>query len=166
LIIVGPGASGKDYLAEKLIELDLKKSITYTTRPKREGEIDGEIYHFILNEKFEEMIKNEEFYEYDVFLNDWYYGSTNKDWEDCNLFIKTVRGVGNIKNEDRDSCFVVYLDIDEEIRYERLMERNDSNDSSDRRIKADNDDFGEFSDFDLRIRDEKFSPWMVYDLMS
>lgn len=112
------------------------------------------------------MIKNDEFYEYDVFLNDWYYGSTKEDWENCNLFIKTVRGVNLIKEEDRKDCFIVYLDIDEGIRYERLMERNDSNDSSSRRIKSDKEDFRGFDNFDLKIRDEKFSPKMVYDLMS
>ena len=47
LIIVGHGASGKDYLASELIKLGLKKSITYTTRPKRSGEEDGIIYNFI-----------------------------------------------------------------------------------------------------------------------
>lgn len=149
-----------------MIELGLNKSITYTTRPKREGEVDGDVYHFISNEKFNEMIENNEFYEYDVFLNDWYYGSTKEDWENCNLFIKTVKGVNSIREEDRKGCFVVYLDIDEGIRYERLMERNDNNDSSERRIQSDKRDFNYFDNFDLRIRDEKFSPKMVYDLMS
>lgn len=149
-----------------MIELGLNKSITYTTRPKRESEVDGDVYHFISNEKFNEMIENDEFYEYDVFLNDWYYGSTKEDWENCNLFIKTVKGVNSIREEDRKGCFVVYLDIDEGIRYERLMERNDNNDSSERRIQSDKRDFNYFDNFDLRIRDEKFSPKMVYDLMS
>lgn len=149
-----------------MIELGLNKSITYTTRPKREGEVDGDVYHFISNEKFNEMIENDEFYEYDVFLNDWYYGSTKEDWGNCNLFIKTVSGVNSIREEDRKDCFVVYLDIDEGIRYERLMERNDNNDSSERRIQSDKKDFNSFDNFDLRIRDEKFSPKMVYDLMS
>lgn len=165
LIIVGPGASGKDYLSEKLINMGLKKSVSYTTRPKRKGEIDGKTYNFISKEEFEEMISNGEFYEYETFLGDWYYGSTVKDWDECNLFIKTVGGVDQIKKKDRENCFIVYLDIDEDIRYERLIERKDD-DSVNRRIQADKQDFRKFEDFDLKVRDEKFTPEMVYDLMS
>jgi len=165
VIIVGPGASGKDYLSEKLIDMGLNKSVSYTTRPKRDNEVDGETYNFVTKDKFQEMISNDEFYEYEVFLDDWYYGSTVKDWNECNLFIKTVGGISQIKEEDRKNCFVVYLDIDEDIRYERLLERKDV-DSVNRRIDADKEDFRKFEDFDLRIRDEKFTPGMVYDLMS
>ena len=89
LIIVGHGASGKDYLSDCLIEKGLKKSITYTTRPMRDGEIDGEIYNFVSVEKFKEMDSNGEFYEYETFKEDWYYGCTNEDWNNCNLFITT-----------------------------------------------------------------------------
>jgi guanylate kinase len=165
MIIAGPGASGKDYLAEKLMEMGLKKSVSYTTRPKRDGEVNGETYNFITREKFEEMISNDEFYEYEVFLEDWYYGSTIKDWNECNLFIKTVGGVSQVREEDRKDCFVVYLDIDEDIRYDRLLERKDV-DSVNRRINADKEDFRKFENFDLRIRDENFTAAMVYDLMS
>ena len=50
---------------------------SYTSRPKREGDIPGETYHFVSKEQFEEMIKNNEFYEYDIHHNN-YYGSSRK----------------------------------------------------------------------------------------
>lgn len=165
LIIVGHAASGKDYLAEQLVKRGLIKSTTYTTRPKRDNEVDGEVYNFISLDKFMEMESNGEFYEYEKFLGDWYYGSTVNDWDNCNLFIKTVGGVNQIREEDRSSCFVVFLDIDEKIRYERLLERNDNNDSLLRRMESDSNDFNGFEDFDLKISDESFDPEMVYELM-
>jgi guanylate kinase len=165
LIIVGHGASGKDYLSDCLTKKGLKKSRTYTTRPMRDNEVDGEIYNFISVEKFKEMDSNGEFYEYETFKEDWYYGSTNEDWNSCNLFIKTVGGVDQIKEEDRKNCFVVFLDIPEEVRLERLLERNDNNDSLQRRMDYDKKDFENFEDFDLKISDENFDPDMVFDLM-
>jgi guanylate kinase len=111
------------------------------------------------------MIDNGEFYEFENFKEDWYYGSTNEDWNNCNLFIKTVGGVEQIRPEDRNDCFIVFLDISREVRYQRLLERNDNNDDLNRRLDADEKDFEEFSDYDLRITDEKFDPNMVFDLM-
>ena len=165
LILVGHGASGKDYLAERLIEKGLIKSRSYTSRPQRPNEIDGDVYNFVSVEKFQEMINNDEFYEYEKFKEDWYYGSTKEDWNNCNLFIKTVGGINQIKEEDRKNCFVVFLDIPEEVRYQRLLERNDNNDDLRRRMDYDRQDFYGFSDYDLRITDENFDTDMVYDLM-
>lgn len=79
-IIVGPSGSGKSSVL-----LELKKrcpEYTYplsaTTRPMREGEKDGDIYHFYTKEQFEEGIKNGEFLEYAVVHQDNYYGLIKK----------------------------------------------------------------------------------------
>jgi len=169
LIIAGHSASGKDYLSESLVKMGLKKSVTYTTRPIRNGEVDGEVYHFVSLDEFNIMESNNLFYEFEDFKVDngylWYYGSTNEDWDKCNLFIKTVRGINEIRKEDRDSCFIVFLDIPKDVRYQRLLERNDNNDSVNRRIESDEKDFDGFLDYDLKIIDEDFDPQMVFDLM-
>jgi guanylate kinase len=50
---MGKTSSGKTRLAEDLSEiLKLEQKITYTTRPKRENEIDGIHYHFVKKEHF------------------------------------------------------------------------------------------------------------------
>ncbi|CAG7580525.1 MAG: guanylate kinase [uncultured marine phage] len=165
LILVGHGASGKDYLAEQLLEKGLIKSRSYTSRPQRPNEIDGDVYNFVSKEEFEEMINNGEFYEYELFKEDWYYGSTKLDWNICNLFIKTVGGVNQIREEDREGCFIVFLDISEKVRYQRLLERNDNNDDLKRRMDYDRKDFEGFEDYDLKITDEYFDSEMVFDLM-
>ena len=48
--IMGKSASGKDTIFKRLVQdesLCLKTIVSYTTRPMREGEKDGEEYHFV-----------------------------------------------------------------------------------------------------------------------
>ena len=50
---------------------------SYTSREPREGDIEGITYNFVSKEQFEEMIQNNEFYEYDIHHNN-YYGTSRK----------------------------------------------------------------------------------------
>ncbi|WP_328716860.1 guanylate kinase [Halomonas elongata] len=65
-IVSAPSGAGKTSLVRELIEsLDgLKVSVSHTTRPRREGEVDGVNYHFVDRETFESMIEGGEFFEY------------------------------------------------------------------------------------------------------
>jgi dephospho-CoA kinase len=74
-----------------------------------------------------------------------------------------------IDDETRKKCFVVYLDIDREIREHRVLKRKDMNDSVKRRMDADDIDFAEFDkdgDYDLRVTDEDFNADDVWELMA
>lgn len=66
LVISGPSGSGKGTVCKKLLERNNKLvfSVSATTRKPRLGEIDGVNYFFIDDEKFDEMIRNDEFLEY------------------------------------------------------------------------------------------------------
>ena len=154
VILVGHAASGKTHLAEDLIEMGYQFPLTYTTRPARTGEIDGVHYHFVSEEIFKEKIAADEMYEYVIF-NSWYYGRTKKDFYAGNLLIMTPAGVSQMSEEDRKSSFIIYLNIDEDIRKERLSERNDA-DSTDRRLKADYEDFKDYTDFNYVISNPNF----------
>ena len=165
IILVGPAASGKDYVCKYLKDKGLRKSITYTTRPCRDKEEDDKDYHFIDDKQFNQMINENKFYEWDNFIG-WFYGSSSEDFVNSQLFIKTPKGVSRLDSEDRKKCFIVYLDIPEDIIRERLNGRNDSNDSNERRIMSDKEDFKDFTDYDLRITDPTFDIEMIYDLMN
>jgi len=96
-------------------------------------------------------------YEWDLFRpkEKWYYGQSNEDLDKCDLFIKTVKGVKSLKPEDRDRCTVIYINVDKDIRLERLNERNDADDAK-RRLEADDKDFEGFNDFDVEIKNHDF----------
>jgi guanylate kinase len=154
IIIVGKGGSGKDHMRKELVKLGLKYCISHTTRPPREGENDGVDYYFIGQRQANMMKNNDDFYESVVF-NNWVYGTSIKEFYSSNLFIMTPSGLSKLKEEDRKKSFVIYLDIAEEIRKERLLMRNDA-DNVDRRLEADRLDFLEFSNYDYSIHDPFF----------
>lgn len=166
VIIVGHGASGKDHLSDYLIEKKFKKNISYTTRPIRDNEVDEETYFFISVEDFKEKIEIDFWHEYNVFVNDWYYGSSKEQFEKRNLFIKEPHGISLLSKEERERSYIVYVNIDESIRRGRLYERKDA-DSVERRLEGDSKDFENFTDFDLVITNPNFSAeTILFKIMS
>jgi guanylate kinase len=74
IIFSGPSGSGKDTLLAKLFERhpEIKLSISSITRPMREGEVEGQKYHFISREEFEDRLSKDEFLEHNVYVNNYY----------------------------------------------------------------------------------------------
>ena len=80
LILSSPSGAGKTTLTKKIQQKyhNFKLSVSHTTRPPRENEIDGIDYHFVTKQKFENLIDSESFYEFaKIFEN--YYGTTKKN---------------------------------------------------------------------------------------
>lgn len=73
-IVSGPSGSGKDTVLAELFrnKPDLLFSISSITRAMRPGEREGEKYNFISREKFEDMIKNDELLEHNIFVENYY----------------------------------------------------------------------------------------------
>ena len=154
IVIVGKGGSGKDHLRKELEKHGLKYCVSHTTRPPRHGEEDGIDYHFIGQREANMMKNRDEFYESVVF-NEWIYGTSIREFYASNLFIMTPSGLSKMKKEDRERSFVVYLDIEEDVRKERLLKRNDA-DNVERRLNADHADFLDFTDYDYSITNPFF----------
>ena len=156
IILVGKAASGKDHLRKVLHGRGFTYGISYTTRPPREGEIDGHDYYFITEDEFKKKIDNGFWYEW-IQFNGWYYGTSNDQFKrDCNLFIMTPKGISHIDPIDRKECTIMYLDISIEERTQRLNARHMPGDSLKRRIEADEFDFKDFTDYDIRIDNPNF----------
>ena len=155
VILVGRAASGKDYIRKKFENRGFKYAVSYTTRPPRDGEIDGQDYIFISPEKAQAMIKNDEFYEY-VEFNGWIYGTTVDQFEEDDVFIMTPSGLAHVDEDSRKKSFVIFIDIDEAVRRKRMMERDMPGDSVERRIEADRKDFENFTNYDIRITNHDF----------
>ncbi len=64
-VISGPSGAGKGTIIKELIsQINVKLSVSATTRKPRPGEIHGQSYYFVEPEKFQDMIKQGEFLEY------------------------------------------------------------------------------------------------------
>lgn len=155
IILVGKAGSGKDFLRKKFEDRGFKYAVSYTTRPPREGEIQGKDYYFITEDEAKVLVESNFFYEYVIF-NGWIYGTSITSFNNDDLFIMTPAGISRIKPEDRNSCFIIYLDIPTSTRIKRLSKRDMPGDSVRRRIEADELDFDDFIDYDLRITNSDF----------
>ena len=74
IVISGASGVGKGTVLRKMMEKrsDLTFSVSATTRPPRPNEVDGVHYYFVTRERFEEMIQNGEFLEYDDHAKNYY----------------------------------------------------------------------------------------------
>ena len=135
IILVGKAASGKDFFKNFLLEKGYKPSISYTTRPMRDGETEGKEYYFVGKNNFLTSITSEHFFEFKKF-NGNYYGTSKDEAKNAEVFIFTPEGVKSLPFCFKKDCVIVYFDIDENIRLERLKKRSDS-DTISRRILAD-----------------------------
>src|SRR5690606_4316729 len=72
-IVAAPSGAGKSSLVNALLaaDPDLALSISYTSRPPRPGETDGQHYHFVSRADFERMAAESAFFEHALVHGDW-----------------------------------------------------------------------------------------------
>lgn len=115
-ILSSPSGAGKTTLSRMLLARDaeIKLSVSATTRPPRAGEIDGVHYHFVTPERFQEMIDEDDFYEWaEVFGNR--YGTPKgliraglKDGQDF-LFDIDWQGTQQLYQKDQQDVVRVFI---------------------------------------------------------
>ena len=162
VIIIGKAASGKDYLQKQLVSNGWIPLRQYTTRPKRPNEV-GDEYHFVSEEEFD-SIQNK-LMSVQTF-NGWRYGfdidealaSDVMIFSPANYFEMQLSS--HIKSRNLLLCsIIVYLDIDEDIRRDRLSKRyagGNEDDSLERRLQADAKDFEFFDGSDWNYNPDTF----------
>ena len=81
IIISSPSGAGKTSVCKKILENNkgISISISDTTRPARNNEVDGIDYNFISSIEFDERIKKNLYIEYAKVFNN-YYGSQKKKY--------------------------------------------------------------------------------------
>lgn len=157
-IIVGPGASGKDWMLQRMVKLGLKPMKQYTTREKRENET-GDEYHFVSETVFKDMDDRAKFISVNFYRIGWYGVSLDelKNSDVAILSPANVKDVFTTFPELRNQFTIIYLAIPEEVRRERLAKRytNKIGDDNEVRLKNDARDFKDFCIWDLRLESEK-----------
>ena len=173
ILITGKSGSGKDWLLRQLEKEGLKVSTKTTTRPQRKNEVQSVTYNFINDGEFQSLLENKQFICHQSFYvtpegrdpETWHYGLSKSEFNKAQAFIMTPGEIKQIDEVTRKGCFVVYLDIDRSVRESRISGRNDNNDSVKRRLDADEIDFKDFKDYDLKVTDPEFEVEMVLSLM-
>lgn len=140
LALIGESACGKSTIQNILCDnYGFNKIITYTTRPKREGEVDGVDYHFIAREDYDEKLKNGFFFE-NASYNGWKYGTARKDVEgntDSKIIILTPSGLRKFKANRKIDIFSVYINVDRKSRLIKILQRGDNIEEAYRRNLSD-----------------------------
>lgn len=139
IVIVGASASGKTGLAKDFVKQhpEYKRIVTYTTRPKRDGEVDGVDYHFISYDKFAELANSGFFAEYNAY-REWYYGTALEDCTDDihSVAVLTPAGLRNIVHRSI-KVLSIYLYVDRVHRLLNSLMRGDNVDEAYRRNLSD-----------------------------
>jgi len=135
MVVSAPSGAGKTTLCKKLLAefLDLRFSVSCTTRPARKSEENGRDYHFISTENFTQRRANGEFVEWEEIYGH-FYGTLKKDIEDIItqghdviLDIDT-KGARNVKALYPQGIFVFIMPPSVEILKERLKNRGSETD--------------------------------------
>jgi guanylate kinase len=124
-VFTGPDGSGRKTVADMVGQtLGLRKVLSYTTRPRRPAEVDGQDYHFITREQFEEAERNGEFVE-SVEIDGYKYGIKSDDIEELfkqNDFIYLIlnaQGARTLKQLYGDKVTRIFIYVDRDVIIER-----------------------------------------------
>ena len=176
-VITAPSSAGKDSIVNKL-KHKYHVPTSFTTRPKRDYEVDGKDYHFITKEEFYFKFNNNEILEhreYNTLLNGkpdtWYYGLSYDEIFKCynNIgnyaVILDVQGMRTIKEyinrtfKDSIEVITIMLQASYYTRLSRYLNRDKVTDDmvkeAIRRINADMNEIEPFiNEYDIVLRSE------------
>ena len=179
VIITGPGGVGKttisQFLCQNLSE-EFKETVSCTTRPKREMEIDGKDYYFISKEDFENKIANNEFIEYNVFPNGYMYGTLYSEvlsilkTSNCIIVMDPVT-TATLKEKpffSEHKTHTFFLNADESIVKRRLVKRGaDKKEIKQRLDIAKNErEYAKFCDHKVFVKNPFYASSRIYKILT
>ena len=152
IAICGKSASGKDTLLQQMIKQhpEMHEIVSCTTRPPREGEVNGKNYFFLSQSDFVHKDTMGEMLEVSEF-RDWLYGTSidSVSSTTTNIGVFNPTGIFNLMNDERVELFVVLVQASDKLRLIRALNREKYPDIEEiiRRYVTDNNDFEWFSEF-------------------
>ena len=152
--LVGKSCSGKDTLYTRILERnpELVPVILHTTRPMRPGEVDGQTYHFVTEERLRQYEEEGQVIEKRVYQTTqglWTYFTLRFELDADRLLITTLEGARALMNcYGPEAVGVIYLFADDRTRLLRYIDRESRQKHPDyaevcRRFLADQTDFSE-----------------------
>ena len=132
IVLSSPSGAGKTTLSKLLSKQNnYYISVSHTTRKPRINEIDSQDYHFVSEEEFKSLIKNNEFLEYAKVFNN-YYGTVkssvinNLDKGKKLIFDIDWQGTEQIKKKKLQYKLITFfiLPPSKKVLFERLSNRD------------------------------------------
>ena len=136
-IITGPSGVGKNTIIEAMsTDLDFYFSVSHTTRPQRESEVDGKDYHFITEEEFKTLVDENLMIEYEQY-GGFYYGTSKKEiLKESNIILLDLEVNGATKLLSENDDFIgIFIDIDDNELVKRLKNRGHDENFIDKRMQ-------------------------------
>lgn len=128
IVLLGKSCSGKTKIQKELVKLGLTPIILYTTRPPGQGESNGARYHFVSERKFYQLFLQGFFgatTSIKVHSGDvWRYGIALNDIEEASVVIGNPQSISVLCALKFAKPVVFYIDILEDIIYERMKANN------------------------------------------
>tara|TARA_B100001059_G_scaffold197662_1_gene203200 strand:- start:684 stop:1274 length:591 start_codon:yes stop_codon:yes gene_type:complete len=159
VVLSSPSGVGKTTLTKKIQQKysSFKISVSHTTRKPRSNEVDGVDYHFISNERFKNLIKENQFYEYAKIFNN-FYGTLKKNVDQLIvdndvIFDIDWQGTKQLSQFNELNLIKIFLIAGSKIELKkRLITRNQNTpDEIDSRYRAFDEDIKHWNDYDYII---------------
>ena len=163
-VVAAPSGAGKTSLVKALMEREprIRFSVSYTTRRPRPNEIPGRDYHFVSQERFQEMIANHEFLEHaQVFDNSYGTGvhtvrEALSNGEQLLLEIDW-QGARQVRSRIPEALSIFILPPSRQALEQRLKGRStDSDEVIQRRLRDAAEDLGHWREFDYVVIKDQF----------
>lgn len=130
--IIGPTAAGKTVIVNYILKHRPRTSraISYTTREKRKGEVNGRDYFFVTEKQFKNLVKKKKFIEYSKVYGCWYGTSEDsfKKTKDDYDVIKIIdyKGAKKFKKSGPKATYIFFCPKNIGVLKKRLKERGDT----------------------------------------
>ncbi len=162
IVISGPSGCGKTTLVKRVIEEvdNLAFSVSYTTRKKRDSEVEGKDYYFVTEAEFKLKIQKHVFVEW-AKVHEFYYGTSfheieQKETQNGLILDVDIQGARQIKKYDPKAILIFIFPPEFHELKKRLIQRGDETlETIEQRLKVAKKEIQCYTEFDFVIINER-----------
>ncbi|HOM99769.1 MAG TPA: guanylate kinase [Acidobacteriota bacterium] len=165
-VVSSPSGAGKSTLIHRVLDQvpQLVFSVSYTTRPARDGEVHGRDYFFVSEKEFEERIARNDFLEW-AEVYGYRYGTSREFVEDCLRDGKDVildidvQGARQVRENCSTAVLIFVLPPSRRELEDRLKKRrSDSEEAIRRRLAAARSEIERYREYNYVIINREVDP--------
>jgi guanylate kinase len=156
IVVSAPSGAGKSTILSRVLAIrdGLRFSVSHTTRPPRENEVEGVHYHFVDRAAFERLVAQGRFLEY-AEVHGHLYGSSAAEYEAAGkegkdlLLDLDVQGARSLRKRLKDVVTVFILPPSYDALVHRIRGRAQDNEAAiGRRLEAAEDEMRWYPEYD------------------